>query len=71
METTKHVEAGMNIVPLLLFCSLGLVTLSVLFFVYLFRQNEYDQADRMALAPLRDDDPNVVVNPDRQDTSTD
>ncbi len=61
----------MNIVPLLLFCSLGLVTLSVLFFVYLFRQNEYDQADRMALAPLRDDDPNVVVNPDRQDTSTD
>lgn len=61
----------MNIVPLLLFCSLGLVTLSVLFFVYLFRQNEYDQADRMALAPLRDDEPNVVVNPDRQDTSTD
>ena len=61
----------MNIVPLLLFCSLGLVTLSVLFFVYLFRQNEYDQADRMALAPLRDDDPKLVVNPDRQDTSTD
>jgi len=61
----------MNIVPLLLFCSLGLVTLSVLFFVYLFRQNEYDQADRMALAPLRDDDPNVVVNPDRQDRATD
>ena len=45
----------MNIVPFLLFCSLCLVALSVLFFVYLFKQDEYDQADRMALAPLRDD----------------
>ncbi len=52
----------MNIVPFLLFCSLCLVALSILFFVYLFKQDEYDQADRMALAPLRDDTGESTVN---------
>lgn len=45
----------MNIVPFLVLFSLCLVTFSVILFVYLFKQDNYDQADRMALAPLRDD----------------
>lgn len=46
----------MNIVPYLLWISLCLVGLSVVFFLFLFQQKNYDHSDRMALAPLKDDD---------------
>lgn len=46
----------MNIVPYMLFISLCLVAGSIWFFIFLYRQKDYDQADRMALAPLEDDE---------------
>jgi nitrogen fixation-related uncharacterized protein len=55
VRTTKHAGGKMNIVPFLVLFSLCLVAFSIILFVYLFKQDDYDQADRMALAPLRDD----------------
>ena len=55
VRTTKYVGGEMNIVPFLVLFSLCLVAFSIILFVYLFKQDDYDQADRMALAPLRDD----------------
>ena len=46
----------MNVLPYMLLISLCLAGLFVLFFIYLFKQQDYDQSDRMALAPLKDDD---------------
>ncbi len=45
----------MEVIFLLVFVSAVLVACSVGAFVYTIRQNDHDHADRLALAPLRDD----------------
>lgn len=45
----------MNVIPLQVFVSLGLVTLSLLLFVFSARQRNFEQAHRLALLPLADD----------------
>ena len=45
----------MNVIPLLVFCSLGLVVCSVVLFLYSVRHGDHDHADRLALLPLEDD----------------
>ena len=45
----------MSIVPLLLLCSLALVALAVLLFVFSAKQGDCDEADRLCLMPLDDD----------------
>ena len=45
----------MNIVPLLLFCSLALVIGSVVLFVFSAKQGDCDESDRLSLMPLDDD----------------
>lgn len=45
----------MNIVPLLLFCSLALVIASIVLFVWSARQGDCHEADRLCLLPLEDD----------------
>ena len=46
----------MNVLPDMLLISLCLAGLFVLFFMYLFKQQDYDQSDRMSLVPLKGDD---------------
>lgn len=46
----------MNVVPFMFFVSLCLVAFSVLFFIFLYKQKDYDHSDRMALAPLQEDE---------------
>lgn len=45
----------MSIVPLLLFCSLGLVVGSIVLFVWSAKQGDCHEADRLCLLPLEDD----------------
>ena len=45
----------MSIVPLLLFCSLGLVLGSIVLFVWSARQGDCHESDRLCLLPLDDD----------------
>lgn len=45
----------MNIVPLLLFCSLALVVGSIVLFVWSARQGDCHESDRLCLLPLEDD----------------
>jgi hypothetical protein len=45
----------MSIVPLLLFCSLGLVIGSIVLFVWSARQGDCHESDRLCLLPLEDD----------------
>lgn len=45
----------MNIVPLLLFCSLALVIGSIVLFVFSAKQGDCDESDRLCLLPLEDD----------------
>jgi hypothetical protein len=45
----------MNIVPLLLFCSLALVVGAIVLFVFSARQGDCHEADRLCLLPLEDD----------------
>jgi hypothetical protein len=44
-----------SIVPLLLFCSLGLVIGSIVLFVWSARQGDCHESDRLCLLPLEDD----------------
>jgi hypothetical protein len=44
-----------NIVPLLLLCSLALVIASVVLFVWSARQGDCHESDRLCLLPLEDD----------------
>ena len=46
----------MNVVPILVLCSLGLAALAVLLFLYSARQGDPDHAVRLSLLPLEDDD---------------
>lgn len=45
----------MSIVPLLLFCSLGLVIGSIVLFVWSARQGDCHESERLCLLPLEDD----------------
>ena len=45
----------MNIVPLLVLCSLCLAALGVLLFLYSVRQDDHEHADRLALLPLEEE----------------
>ena len=45
----------MNIVPLLLFCSLALVIGSIVLFVFSAKQGDCHESDRLCLMPLDDD----------------
>lgn len=45
----------MNIVPLLLLCSLALVVGSIVLFVVSARQGDCSDAERLCLMPLEDD----------------
>ncbi len=45
----------MNIVPLLLFCSLALVIGSIVLFVFSAKQGDCSDAERLCLMPLEDD----------------
>ncbi len=45
----------MNIIPLLLFCSLILVVGSVILFLFSARQGDCHESDRLCLMPLEDD----------------
>ena len=45
----------MDVIPLLVLCSLGLAAAGVLLFVYCTRQGDHDHADRLSLLPLDDD----------------
>ena len=52
----------MNIVPVLLLCSLGLVVGSIVLFVFSAKQGDCSEADRLCLMPL-DDDAEVPAPP--------
>ena len=45
----------MNVIPLLLLCSLVLVAAAVVLFVFSARQGDCQGADRMCLLPLEDE----------------
>ena len=45
----------MNVVPLLVVCSLCLAAFGVLLFVWSTRNQDHEHADRLALLPLEDD----------------
>lgn len=47
----------MNVLPLLVLCSLLLVAASVVLFILSARRGDCHQADRLCLLPLEDDDP--------------
>jgi len=46
----------MEVIPILLICSLALVGGAVALFVYSTRQGDCTEADRICLMPLDDDD---------------
>jgi len=52
----------MNVVPLLLFCSLALVIGSIVLFVFSAKQGDCHESDRLCLMPL-DDDAVMPVEP--------
>jgi cbb3-type cytochrome oxidase maturation protein len=45
----------MNVIPLLVLCSLFLVACGVALFVWSVRQGDPEYADRLSLLPLEDD----------------
>jgi cbb3-type cytochrome oxidase maturation protein len=45
----------MNVIPLLVLCSLFLGACGVLMFLYSVRQRDHEHADRLSLLPLEDD----------------
>ncbi len=45
----------MDVIPLLVFCSLVLGALGVLAFLYSVRQGDSEHADRLSLLPLEED----------------
>lgn len=56
----------MNIVPVLLLCSLALVIGSIVLFVFSARQGDCHESDRLCLMPL-DDDADTRAGDDRRD----
>ena len=47
----------MNVVPLLVLCSLVLAALGVIVFLHSVRNGDHEHRDRLALLPLEDDAP--------------
>ncbi len=47
----------MNIIPLLVLCSLALAACGLLAFLFSVRNRDNDYADRLAILPLEDDSP--------------
>ncbi|MCC6670223.1 MAG: cbb3-type cytochrome oxidase assembly protein [Planctomycetes bacterium] len=45
----------MDVIPLLVLISLGLVAIGVAFFLWSVRLGDHEHADRLALLPLEDD----------------
>lgn len=45
----------MNIIPLLLFCSLALVLGAIVLFVFSAKQGDCHESERLCLLPLEDD----------------
>ena len=45
----------MNVIPLLVLCSLALAGFGVLLFVFSVRNRDHEHADRLSLLPLEDD----------------
>lgn len=45
----------MNIIPLLVLCSLCLVGVAVGLFAWMVRRGEHEHSDRLSLLPLQDD----------------
>lgn len=45
----------MDVIPLLVFCSLALAGLSAALFIYSTRNRDHEHADRLALLPLDED----------------
>lgn len=45
----------MNVIPLLVLCSLFLAVCGVVLFIWSVRQGDHDYADRLSLLPLEDD----------------
>jgi cbb3-type cytochrome oxidase maturation protein len=58
----------MSVVVIQVFVSLLLVAGSLVLFVHSVRQRDYDHADRLALAPLEEDNPPCKQN--RSNTTT-
>lgn len=50
----------MDVIPLLVFCSLGLAALGVLLFLHSTRNRDHEHADRLSLLPLDEDLPRRV-----------
>jgi hypothetical protein len=51
----RAAEGVVNVIPLLMLCSLVLVALAVVLFVFSARQGDCHRADRMCLLPLEDE----------------
>lgn len=47
----------MNVIPLLVLCSLVLAGMGVVVFLYGVRNHDFEHTDRLSLLPLEDDDP--------------
>lgn len=47
----------MEVVPILVLCSLGLAACGVALFVFSARNRDHEHSDRLALLPLEDDLP--------------
>lgn len=45
----------MNVIPLLVLCSLCLAALAVVMFLWCTRRGDHEHAERLALLPLDDD----------------
>jgi len=59
----------MNVIPLMIFISLALVTLAVIFFAFMVKEHTFEHSDRMALMPLLDDDPKPKGECDSSDSN--
>ena len=51
----------MNVVPVLILCSLFLVVCAVVLFIHSVRQGDHEHSERLSLLPL-EDDPDVHVS---------
>jgi cbb3-type cytochrome oxidase maturation protein len=56
-----------NIVPLLVLCSVCLGGLGVLLFLYSVRQDDHEHADRLALLPLEEEPEPEPATKERDD----
>lgn len=55
----------MNVIPVLVLCSVCLAALGVLLFLYSVRQEDHEHADRLSLLPLEEEG-SVTKEPDER-----